>query len=108
MDAAGVDRLDGLLLGVEHAGRALVDHHLLRDGAALDDAAVRREVAAQHGDAAVGRVRSFDRADDLGIEILHALKVFGDGFACDGQKIRVEKPLLRQLLHDGPDAAGAV
>ena len=108
MDLTVVDGGDGLVLGIKDAGRAFVDHHLRRDGALLDHAAVRREVALEDGDAAGLAVGPVDRTDDLFVQVFSALQVFFHRFAGAGHHGSVEQVFLRQLLHHRVDAAGQV
>ena len=83
-------------------------HHFRRDSAALDDAAVLRDVAPQDRDAAGLGVRIFERTNDLGVAINHALQVLADRLAGAGDEREVEEAALRQLLHDGRNAARCV
>ena len=57
------DDRDRLLLALDDAGRSLEPPHVLGYPGGLDHRAVRGEVAAQHGEPAVGGVGVFDVAD---------------------------------------------
>ena len=65
LDSPRQQRLDRRVLEIEDARRADVDVHLLRHREVLDHRAARREVAAQHGDAALRSERIGTRAEDL-------------------------------------------
>ena len=105
-DPAGIDGLDGVLLAVEHPGRALVDHHLRGHSGLLHHAAVGGQVALQHGDAAGLGIGSLDGADDLRVPVDHARQVLCHRLAGAGHQAGVQQPRLGQLGHDGVDAAG--
>ena len=83
-------------------------HHFRRNGALLDDAAVFCQIALQNGNAAAGRIRVVNRADDALVAVDDAFEVLRHGLARAGHHRRVEQALLRQLLHHGEDAARAV
>src|SRR3569832_385089 len=64
LDLVAEDRLDGSALALEDAGRTGELQDRLVDAGGLHDAAVERQVALQHGKAAVLRERRLGRADD--------------------------------------------
>ena len=105
VDLAGIDGLDRVVLGVEYARRAFVHHHLRCDRRTLDHAAVLRDIAPQHGDAAGLGVRVLERTHDLGVLVDYALEVLADRLAGRGDERQVEQVALGQFLHDGRDAA---
>ena len=85
-----------------------MDHHFRSHGGALYHAALRGQVAFQHGDAAVLGVGVLNGADEFRIPVLHALQVFGNRLSRAGDQGGIQKVLFRQLLHDGVDAARAL
>ena len=102
--------------------------HILRTGRVLDDAALRRQIAAQNGDAAVGALGVVKVVDDVGagnrkaegfgllpedpvavlIEavFLQVFQVFPEGLSGYGQDIQMEHGL--DFLHHPRDAARIV
>ena len=92
------DRLDRVLLGLEDARRAGVDAHLLRHRRLLDDGAVRREVAAQHAQAALGVVGVVERVHDAAVAHRGALSAISPGgLPADGQRVARDEPALVEL-----------
>ena len=80
-------------------------HHFRCNSAALDDAAVLCDVAPQDRDSAGLGVRIFERTNDLGVAVDHALQVLADRPAGAGDEREVEEVALGELLHDGRNAA---
>ena len=106
-DLACVDGRNGGLLAVEDAGRAGVLLHLRGNGAALDYAAVRCDVAPQDLQTAGGGVGVLDGADGLIVQDAGTLDVLAQRFAGDGGNIQIQQALLGQLgLHGGDAACG--
>ncbi len=83
----------------------LREQHLLGDGAALDDRAVRREVAAQDHQAAGLGIRLVERADDLVVVVLLRLISLAQRHAGDGQRIFVEQAAPLELAEHAHHAA---
>ena len=108
VDVPCVDGRNGGVLTVKDAGRAAVYLHFRRNGAALDDTAVRRNVAPQDLQTTGLAVRIVDRADGLVVENLRALDVLPQGLAGDGGHIQVQQALLGQLGLHSRDAARLV
>ena len=107
-DFPGVDGGDGLVLGVEHPGRAGMDHHLRGHGGLLHNAALGGQGALEHGDAAIGGVGVLDGTDDVMVQIFHALQIFRHRPAGGGDTGGIQQSLLGQLLHNGVYAARPV
>ena len=105
VDVTCVDSRNGGVLAVKDARGAAVDLHFGRNGAALDDTAVRRNVAPQNLQTAGLTVRVVDGADRLVVENLRTADVLSQRFAGDGGNIEVEQVLLRQLSLHRRDAA---
>ena len=97
---------NAVLLGLEHARRARLLEAL--GAGELDDAAVRREVAAQDREAAVGLDRIARRANDhlagrlLGVRRLLADRAAGDGERVGVQDARLGQPLRRSRRRRRP------
>ncbi len=105
-DFPGVNGGNGILFAVEHPGRPAVDHHFLCHRGPLHHTALRRQIALQHRDAAVLTVRVLDGPNQLRVTVYYALQIFAQGPAGTGQHAGVQKPFLRQLLHDRVHAPG--
>src|SRR5690606_11256992 len=107
LDRAGLHGGEGVLLGLEDARRTAVLQAAV--AGELDDAPVRREVAAQDREAAVGLERVVERADDLlAGRLLGGPGDVADGLAGDGDRALVEEAGVEQALGDKRDAAGVV
>src|SRR5690606_10895203 len=92
-DAAGLHRLERVLLAVEHARWAAVPCALVADE--LHHAAVRREVAAQDGDPAAVLDRPVERPHHLlARRLARAGGFFGDRAAGDRRRAPIDEPGL--------------
>ncbi len=107
-DEAVVDRLHRLLLGVKDLRGTRMLEHFGRDCRALYHAAVGRQIAAQHRDAAGGAVGLLSGADDVGVLVEHARDILGDGLARAGDQVGFQQTELVDLVHHGIDAARLV
>ena len=110
---AGVDvpRIDGglsLFLGFKDPGGAFVHQHFGKHRAALDHAALRSQIAPEHGDAAGGGVGILHGADDGGVVIDGIYNVFTQRLAGDRHDGGVQQILLGQLFQHRVHAAGGV
>ena len=85
-----------------------MDEHFRRNGASLDDTAVRSQVAVQDGDAAGLREGVVHVADDFVVGLEDTFEVLLQGLAGAGHDVGVDETGLRQLLQDGMDAAGLI
>ena len=107
-DLARVDGGDGFLLAVEHPRRAGMLLHLRGDSAALDNAAVRGNVAPQDLQTAGLRVGVLDGTDGLFVQDMGTLDILAKGLAGDGGHVQVQQALLGQLRLYCRDAARCV
>ena len=82
--------------------------HLVHYRGALYYAAVGRQVALEHSQAACLAVGIVDGADNLRIFVHCACDILSQRLSCDGQTVGVEKVLLVQLSHDSVHAARLV
>jgi hypothetical protein len=107
LDALVQDGLHRRLLAVEHPGGADVQPALV--AGELDHAALRREVAAQDGQAAARLDRVVERAHDaLPGRLGRLAGVLADRPARDRDGVLVQEPGLQQAPGDERDAAGVV
>ena len=106
-DRLRLHRGEALLLGVEHArGPAVVQPLVARE---LHDAALRREIAAQDGEASRRLQRPLDRDDDLLPRRLDDRgRHLGQRAAVDVRRVAVHEAGLQELARDESDAAGGV
>ena len=102
-DAGLVDVEILVLDGRAHLLGRLEDHratrvlqHLRRRGGRFDDSAVRREIAAQHGDACVALVWPLERRDDLVVPARGVLHVLPERLTVRGQRVLVQQAVLSQ------------
>ena len=108
-----VERVEQRLLALEHARLAAEDVVLqaaLDAGELEDRREVRRQVAAQHAQAAGRLVGLLDGVDDLAVGLLRAeaLDLRGQRLAGAGQHVAVQQAGLEQLAHDHLHAADLV
>ncbi len=85
-----------------------MNHHLRQNSRSLDNTGVRRQIAAEHGHAALLHIRMIDRVDDLRISDLAVFNQLADRFSVNRLAVKVQCTELRDLVHDGVDAAGLV
>ena len=105
VDLARIDGGNGGVLAVKDAGRAAVYLHFGRNGAALDHAAVRGDVAPQNLQAAGLGVGVVDGADSLVVHDMGTRDVLAQGLAGDSGHIQVQQVSLSQLGLHRRDAA---
>ena len=104
-DLARVDGRLRVLLALKHACRAFMHKHLRQNGRTLYNAALRRKITAQHGDAAGLTVRILDGTDNVVVQVHAILDVLADGLAGHGYAVRVQQTLFAQLVHHSVHAA---
>ena len=106
-DRAGFHRREGVLLGVEDAGRPSVQRAIVPGE--LHRAPAGSEVAVEHGDTAAWLERRLDRHHDLlALGLDGRVRDLAERAPVDAAGIRVQEASLPQLAYDEPDPAGAV
>src|SRR5207237_9662686 len=99
-----LDRLEGILFAIEAAGRT--GKFQLRHARDLHDRTLRREITLQPDHTACDGDRFAGGPHHILVRIpFHALEVFGDRTARDGDAISVEVAIVEQRLHQKRYAA---
>ena len=108
LDLALVQRVQGTLLALEHAGRALEDVGV--EAGALDDGTFGGHGPVQDRDAAGLVDRVVQGAQDLAVQVRRVDRgeVLGHGLAGDGEAVAVQQAGVEQGLHDDRHAADLV
>ncbi len=107
LDGLLLDRLEGLLLAVEHPRGAPMLRAL--GARQLEHAAFRREIAEQDDQAAVRLDRSIDRPDHFLSRSFDGLRGFlSQRPAADGRDVAVDRTQLHQPANDQRRAAGGM
>src|SRR6478609_878949 len=99
-----LDRLEGVFFAIEAAGRT--GKFQLRHARDLHDRALRRKITLQADHTASDGDRLVGGPHHILVRIpFHALEVFGDRTARDGQAIPVQVAIVEQRLHQQRNAA---